>query len=40
LACRSEPVEVEQGSAVDGGVADLHNAAQSGEGFLVDFLAP
>ena len=39
LAGRSEAVEVEQGSAVDGGVADLDHAAESGEGLLVDLVA-
>src|ERR1700747_1354375 len=34
-----EPVEVEQGGAVDGGVADLHYAAKSGECLLIDLFA-
>src|SRR5207302_9846304 len=39
LARRSKAMKVEQGSAVDGGMADRHDPSKSGQGLLVDFLA-
>ena len=38
LVCWREPIEVGQQEAVDRGVADLDDAAKSGQRFLIDFV--